>query len=43
LYFNYDEKEHKYLAEIKISNTKNYIDKDFVLNVLKLEEDELEK
>ncbi len=43
LHFKYIEKEYKYLADIKPSNTKSYIDKDFVLDVLKLEESEINK
>ena len=43
LHFIYNEKEYKYLADIKPSNTKSYIDKNFAIDVLKLEEKDLEK
>ncbi len=43
LHFSYNDKEYKYLADIKPSNTKSYIDKDFVLDVLKLDEKDIEK
>jgi alpha-L-glutamate ligase-like protein len=39
----YEEKDYKYLTEIKPSNSKNYIDKDFVKNVLKLSNKIIEK
>ena len=43
LHINFEDKEYKYLTEIKPSNTKNYIDRDFVKNVLKACDKELEK
>jgi len=43
LHFKFNEKEYKYLADIKPSNTKSYIDKNFALDILKLEEDIIEK
>ena len=43
LHFNYNEKKYKYLADIKPSNTKSYIDRDFAIDVLKLEENNINK
>ena len=43
LHFSYAEKQHKYLADIKPSNTKSYIDKNFVIDVLKLDKKDLDK
>lgn len=38
----YDNKKYKYLTEIKSTNTKSYIDKDFTINVLRLPEKQIE-
>jgi len=43
LHIEYNEKKYKYLAEIKSGNVKNYIDKDFALNVLKVSKNEITK
>lgn len=43
LHFSYNDRGYKYLADIKASNTKSYIDKEFALNILKLDEHEIEK
>lgn len=43
IHLNYNEKDFKYLTDIKPSNIKSYIDKDFVINVLKASEETLEK
>ena len=43
LHLIYNDKEYKFLANIKPSNTKSYIDKKFAIEVLKLEEKNIEK
>lgn len=43
LHIIYDKKDFKYLADIKPSNSKNYIDKEFVKNVLKISDEIIEK
>ena len=43
LVFKYLEKDYKYLADIKPSNTKSYIDKNFLIDVLRLDKEDVEK
>lgn len=38
----HDKKEYKYLADIKPSSTKSYIDRDFANNVLKISKEDIE-
>jgi len=39
---NYNEKEYKYLTEINTQNNSSFIDKDFLLNILKIDSEKLE-
>jgi alpha-L-glutamate ligase-like protein len=43
LHILYKEKKYKYLTDIKPSNNKNYIDKAFAKNVLKMSDEDIEK
>ncbi len=37
MHFNYNQKKYKYLADVKPSNIKSYIDKNFAINVLNID------
>ncbi len=43
LHIFYKDKDYKYLTDVKLSNSKNHIDKDFVVGVLKAEDEVIEK
>ncbi len=43
LFFEYKDKKYKYLANIKPSNSKSYIDKTFAKEVLKIDDKQIEK